>query len=426
MDIHLRIKISNLLNEQKSFKAIGRAIGKDCTTISKEIKKHLIQRDDSGYGRIFNNCINRYDCKLYNVCSVCQIKKSRLCRSCKFCRSECDVFIEEVCEKLFKPPYVCNGCQDKNKCTLTKSLYEPFPANKNYEAILSESRSGLCITDGDIDRLNSVLEPLLKKGQSIHHIYINHGDELMVSEKTLYKIIDSGVLKVRNIDLPRQVRRRPRRKSSTTYKVDKKCLNGRRYEDFQAFMDKYPDTAVVEIDTVEGLKGESCVLTIHFKVFSFMIAVKREFNDSKSVTDYFNYLYDELGHDCFKKLFPVILADNGSEFSNPNAIEFNKNGERRTYIFYCHPASPHEKGSCEVNHQFIRRIVPKRKSFNPYTQKDINKMMSHINSYARSKLNDKSPYLLFSIIHGEKLLNLLSITHIDSDDINLTPSLLSK
>ena len=100
-------------------------------------------------------------------------------------------------------------------------------------------------------------------------------------------------------------------------------------------MKKHPDIALVEMDTVEGVKGESCLLTIHFVVCSFMIAIKREFNDSKSVTDFFNDIYHKLGRKLFMRLFPVILTDNGSEFSNPEAIEFDEDGERRTYVFYC-------------------------------------------------------------------------------------------
>lgn len=51
--------------------------------------------------------------------------------------------------------------------------------------------------------------------------------------------------------------------------------------------------------------------------------------------------------DNFDKLFPVILTDNGNEFSNLYAIEFDKMGNRRTRIFYCDPSSPYQKGSVE-------------------------------------------------------------------------------
>lgn len=429
MNNHDRIIIENGLNVSLSFKAIAKKIGKDCTTVSKEIRTNLISKDIAGYGRVFNNCLFRNTCQKTNeVCQNCTLDKIKKCCLCSNkCFNHCPDFVIESCPKLMKPPYVCNGCDDRNKCTLTKHFYYALQANKQYQERLSESRKGVIINENQIDYLNHLLVPLVKnQNQSIHHVFIHHSDEIMMSEKTLYKLIDLGILEIRNIDLPKKVRYRPRRKKSTYYKVDKHCLEGRRYEDFLLFMKKHPDIALVEMDTVEGVKGESCLLTIHFVVCSFMIAIKREFNDSKSVTDFFNDIYHKLGRKLFMKLFPVILTDNGSEFSNPEAIEFDEDGERRTYVFYCHPSSPNEKGSCEVNHEFLRRIVPQGHSWNPYNQKDINLMMSHIDSYAREKLNDKSPFLLFSMLYGKDIANIFGISCIEPDDINLSQSLISK
>ena len=309
---------------------------------------------------------------------------------------------------------------------MTKHIYYALDANKKYQEKLSESRKGIIITQEEINHLNELLYPLIaQQGQSIHHVYIHHKNEIMFSEKTLYKIIDAGILKVRNIDLPRQVTYKKRKKSSR-YKIDSKCLDGRRYEDFENFMKEKPDMPVVQIDTVEGTKGGACLLTIHFTVPTFMIAFRREYNDAQSVIDVFNDIYDYLGRDMFMKLFPVILADNGPEFSNPKAIEFDEDGNRRTYMFYCHPSSPFEKGDCEVNHEFIRRIVPKGKPFDLYMQKDINLMMSHINSYARPKLNDKTPFFIFTLLFSKEVASYFGIEHIDPDKINLTQSLLSQ
>ena len=349
MSDHDRIVIENGLRNSLSFKAIATKIGKDCTTISKEVRKHRISKNSASFGRTFNNCMYRYSCDRYHVCSTCSLKRPRLCRSCKLCRQECDTFVEEVCAKPSKPPYVCNGCQEKHKCTLTKQVYLALPANKQYQEVRSEARKGFVIDEGEIRHLNELLVPLIKEqGQSIHHVFIHHKDEIMRSEKTLYNIINSGLLDVRNIDLPRKVRYRPRRKKSTTYKIDKRCLEGRRYEDFKKFVIEHPDKAVVQMDSVEGKKGESCLLTIHFIVPLFMVAIKRESNDSKSVIDFFNQVYKGVGKEVFKKLFPVILTDLGSEFSNPEAIEFDEFGERRTYLFYCHPSAPYEIMSSKI------------------------------------------------------------------------------
>lgn len=43
----------------------------------------------------------------------------------------------------------------------------------------------------------------------------------MYSENKIYKLVNSGLLKVRNIDLPRKVRFRNRNKKAKIYKVDK-------------------------------------------------------------------------------------------------------------------------------------------------------------------------------------------------------------
>ena len=78
----------------------------------------------------------------------------------------------------------------------------------------------------------------------------------MCSEKEIYNLIDSGLLRIRNIDLPRKVRYRNRKKQKTTYKVDKECLNGRRYSDYLKYIQENPDTAIVEMDSVGEKKVE--------------------------------------------------------------------------------------------------------------------------------------------------------------------------
>ena len=307
-----------------------------------------------------------------------------------------------------------------------KTFYDASYAQDEYEETLKESRSGIVLDQEEINYLNSILTPLIKEyGQSIHHAFINNKNKIMRSENKIYKLIDLELLEVINIDLPRKVRFRQRVKQVTIYKVDKNCLENRTYEDFEKYIQENPDTPIVEMDTVEGKKGGKVLLTIHFVNCSFMLAFIREHNDAQSVIDIFNNLQDILGIDKFKELFILILTDNGSEFSNPTEIEFDLNtGEKRTQIFYCHPSSPFEKGSCEVNHELLRRIFPKGTSFDKLNQNDINLIMSHINSYKRKKLNNVSPYKMFSTIYGKNTLDKLNIREIPANDINLTSDIL--
>ena len=97
---------------------------------------------------------------------------------------------------------------------------------------------------------------------------------------------------------------------------------------------------------------------------------------------------------------------------------------KRRKIFYCEPGRSDQEGSCEVNHELIRRVLPKGTSFDNLTQEDINLLMSHINSYKRKKLNDSSALELFNLLYGEIIACKLGIIYIESNSINLTNSLL--
>jgi IS30 family transposase len=158
-----------------------------------------------------------------------------------------------------------------------------------------------------------------------------------------------------------------------------------------------------------------------------MLAFIRDANTSKSVIDIINNLDAILGNDQFRNLFQIILTDNGSEFSNPKAIEHRDVFPLlRTKVYYCDAGSPYQKGACEVNHELIRRVLPKGTSFDQLTQEDINLMMDHINSYKRKKLNNRSPYETFSFYHGEDVLKKLRCSPVAAGDIMLKPALLKK
>ena len=410
-----RLEIERGLKDNLSFKQIGKNIGKDCTTVSKEIKNHIIFKDTGAVGRPFFDCINRINCPYKSKGTRCNQK-------------ECEHYQKEFCKKLYKPPYVCNGCSKRNKCTLSKQIYDSSYAFKEYRDNLTEARTGITYSEREINNINDILVPLVKEqGQSIHHAVINNKNIIMVSEKEIYNLVDLGVLKIRNIDLPRKVRFRNVPKNRTSYKIDKNCLNGRKYSDYAMFTKENSDINIVEMDTVEGIKGGKVLLTIHFVNCSFMLAFLREHNDAQSVIDIFNSIEDKQKIELFKKLFPVILTDNGSEFSNPLEIEFShKTGEQRTQIFYCEPGRPDQKGSCEVNHEMIRRILPKGTTFDNLNQDDVNRMMSHINSYKRKKLNNCSPLQLFSIMYSKDIAKQFGIVEIDVNDINLSKNLLKK
>jgi IS30 family transposase len=340
-------------------------------------------------------------------------------------KATCEEFREEVCLTRLKPPYVCNGCDDLRRCSLEKSLYKAADAQKTSEKKLSESRRGIFTTPEELSRINKLVTPLILRGNSVHQIYANHSDELMCSERTLYNYIEDCLLDVKSIDLPRKVRYRPRRKKRE-FKIDKGCYINRNYELYQAYMTKNPDIRAVQMDTMIGQAGGKVLLTIHFPETSFMLAYLREANTARSVREVFNHLYYRLGDKLFEKLFSVILTDRGSGFSNPTAIKKAPGGLPRTKVFYCDPSSPYQKGALEVNHEMIRRILPKGSSFDHLEQEDVTLMMNHINSYRRARLNDKTPFEAFAFYYGTDTLGRLGCQPVEPDDVLLRRRLLAK
>ena len=202
------------------------------------------------------------------------------------------------------------------------------------------------------------------------------------------------------------------------------CRVGPGYSDFTAYIKTQPDTSVVEIDSVIGRVGGKVMLTVHFPDSLLMLIFLRDANTAKSVTDIFQSLCLCLGHEEYIKLFPIILTDNGSEFTNPDALELADNGNRLCRVFYCEPSSPYQKGSIENNHEQIRKVLPKGTCFDNLEQSDMQLLSNHINSLKRRKLNGRSAYETFSFLHGKETLRLLGVSSIAPADINLTPTLL--
>jgi IS30 family transposase len=144
------------------------------------------------------------------------------------------------------------------------------------------------------------------------------------------------------------------------------------------------------------------------------------------VIEVFDVLTEKLGIDIFRELFPVILTDNGMEFQFPARLECDKNGEIRTRVFYCNPNSSWQKGMLEKNHEYIRYVIPKGESLDPYNQLDAIKLMNHINSEARDSLNGCTPFRLSQLLLNNALFKLLKLREISPDEVSLKPSLLKK
>lgn len=419
-----RLQIEQYLRDRVSIKQIALKLSKSTSTVSREIRSRAITSDKYAPCRIHNRCVNRHECQRRYLCHD-KPNCTKRCSTCNLCNELCEDYQEQFCYKLYEPPYVCNGCTEEHQCVLRKKYYLHSKAHEAYREMLVESRAGANITEGELLVLDEIVSPLIMRGQSVHHIITHNPDQFEVSEKSIYRYVAGGLLKARNIDMPRVCRIKPRKSKPVEHKVDSGCRIGRTYSEFLSFVETSGAPAV-EMDSVIGRIGGKVLLTMMFKSCDLMVAFIRERNTSQSVIDVFNWMYELLGAHRFKALFPVILTDNGSEFSNPKALEYDAQGNRRTRLYYCDPCASFQKPNVELNHEFIRKILPKSRSFDDLAESDISLMMSHINSYSREKLNDKSPFDTFGFLYGYDVLEKLGIGRIPANEILLKPSLLKK
>lgn len=381
-----RIKIEKGIEEGKNFSKIAEDISKSYKTVSNEIKRN---------------------------------------RNIEHCLSWVGKY--KTCEKTSKPPYVCNACPSRKGCRKTRYYYYAVDAQGKYEQLRHDARTGIDMTSTEFKDLNAIVSKEIGQGHSFAMIIRNHKNEFSVGERTLYNYVEKGYLDIINLDLPRKVRYKKRRQKQTTTTKDTKIRVNRTYEDFKDYVKHYNDNNfninIVEMDTVEGIKGESLLLTLLWRQANFMLAFKIENKEAETVSKIFNYLKDLLGYEQFHMLFPIILTDNGVEFSKPDVIEFNGHHVYKTKLFYCDPGASGQKGKIENNHEYIRRYIPKKTSFNDYTQDEINLMLNHINSVKRDSLQGNNPYTLMKEFLPQEIIDLFDIEEIKQQDIILKDSL---
>lgn len=380
-----RLEIMECLLKGMTFKAIAARIGKDPTTVSKEVKLH---------GKAYNSSFTKTDA---------------------------------CCPKLLKAPFVCNGCEKQNhsNCVFPRRKYHAKTAQAEYEAVLKESREGIPLCREEFYRNESVISAAVKAGQNIYHAI--HSYNVPVSKSTVYRHIEKGYYSISKIDLPRAVKFKPRAKGGQKY-VPKGIRIGRSYEDYLFFMEEHPWINCVEMDTLIGSVGGKVIMTFHFVNTDFMFGVLLENKSAAEAGAKVCALKERLKHNGFPfgDVFPVLLTDNGGEFSNVFDFENNSAGEKESFVFYCDPNAPYQKPHVENNHTLFRAIAPKGTSFDDFTQETVDLIFSHVNGVKRRQFNGKSAYDMIAFTYSPDMARALGVFFVDPKEVIQNPNLLKK
>ena len=413
LTVQERIIIEKGIENGSTKAAIALTIGKDKSTVGKEIKKHRELVHKSSY-KI--NCANMKNCSHNHVCD------------------NCADFKPFTCNRRDRSPGACNGCSKYTHCRYDKYRYKADFSHKKYREDLVDSRTGINMSYEECKAMADIIVPLIKAGHSPYHIVTNH-PELNISEKTLYNYIENGIFRefgLLDIDLRIKTKRKITKKASNKYKKreDKKYLNGRTYDDFINYTAENKNLSVVEMDTVyNNGSTDPFMQTFKFLDYSFMFIVYQEEKTAKSMVEGVDLLEKILGEDLFSEEVAIIKTDRGSEFCDAEGFEKEENESRRTRIFYCDPMASGQKGSLENNHKEIRYICPKEndlKDLGLNSQEKANLIVSHINSQSKEHLKGKSPLEVMEFMNPALYQKFkdFGIERINKDNIVLKPYLL--
>ncbi len=406
MNLNIRETIEEGLNNGNTFTKISKDIGYHRTTIANEIIKRRLPAKERTYGRTFTYCAFEGECDKIDG---------------DYCTHKCSMFQLKQCSITSNPPYVCNGCSKKNTCKKQRFFYRAKDAQEDYDFTLKDSRTGLNISPETINKINSVIAPLIKeKHQTVNQVFLNHPDILCFSKSEFYRLVKEGYLDIKCIDLPRANKPVAKIEVDKTYKRD---IEGHTYEDYLKKKEENPNIIEWQMDCVQGIQGkkEQVFLTLQIVKIKFLFIFILNAHTNEEVIKKLKLFNEVLKSDELNKLIELLLTDNGHEFINLDKLIEAIGHE---YIYYCHPYSSYEKGSIENNHELLRRIIPQGVSLNIYNEEDIRLVCSHINSLYRKELNGKCPFDLINDYLTDDTLKKLGYSKIDPKDVMLIPELL--
>lgn len=404
-----RINLQACIAKNLTWKETARILKKNRSTIYRELKNYYSIRD----GRhTCEHCKHRDFCKDNGV--VFNQKGEQSC------------FEPIICFRLNHFPFVCNNCENKKKCNREKRYYDCIKAENRSRSNRVGTRKHKRVSKENIEIIDELVSPLIFKGQSIHHIYeTNSILRTICCERTIRRLIYDRYLEAKAHDLVRYSRFR--HKSKYLVHDDRALKNierlyKRTFSDLQRYLKNHQNARVVQFDSVIGKqKDKYAILTITFPKERFQFGLRIFKTNPECVYNKIHELFNRLGSKKTKEVFPILLADNGVEFTTFHNLEkFDIN------VYFTNPYRSTDKAECERNHEFIRYIIPKGKTLDIYSQEDINLMFSHINSYIRESNKNKSPFELIKERFGSEFLEAIGIRYVNPNDVILKPLLFKK
>jgi IS30 family transposase len=216
--------------------------------------------------------------------------------------------------------------------------------------------------------------------------------EGIITTKTLYNYIDAGFFSgISNKNLW-QKRHKKKRGYKTVSRVNSKNKDCRSIEERPQRINNRVEYGHWEGDTVKGpQRAKTSLFTLTERKTREQIIIKLEEGTQEAVGEAIDGLEAKYAAE-FKVKFKSITFDNGAEFLGWKSLEISllKPKERRTMIYFAHSYSAWERGTNENQNRMIRRFVPKGTDIADVSDKEIEWIQDWMNNYPRKILGYKT------------------------------------
>lgn len=214
----------------------------------------------------------------------------------------------------------------------------------------------------------------------------------MICTKTLYNYIDAGIFAGISNDNLWEKRKKRKQGYKKVSRVSRTNRMARSIEQRPEKINDRSEYGHWEGDCVKGPQGKTTSLfTLTERKSLEQIIIKIERSSQEEIQTAMDTL-EKRFDDQFKLKFKSITFDNGVEFLNWKSLELSilHLKQKRTTIYFAHAYSAWERGSNENQNRMIRRFIPKGTDIHTVTEKEIKKIETWMNNYPRKKLGYKS------------------------------------
>ncbi len=213
---------------------------------------------------------------------------------------------------------------------------------------------------------------------------------MRASHETIYTyiyLLPRGELKRELISYLRQGKKSRYRKRNKTTERRGKLPNIISIEERPALVAKRSVAGHWEGDLIVGKGHKSALGTIVERKTRTVIMVPLKAKDALSVRKAFEKELKTLPRQMRKSL----TYDNGHEMAEHSLFTANT----KMKVYFAHPNSPWERGTCENTNGLIRQFFPKGTDFNKVSRKEIKKVQDMLNERPRAVLDYKTPKDVF-------------------------------